>query len=169
MDTVWNNCVSIHKWIRFGADSILIASLISTHHRLFSLLFTQGVSFCEHLCFIFPALLIFLFVYVQFIHLNVMTRSIKYSAHGWINVHIASYCFVAGLRSLMGELDSSGEAVTPLMFLQRMFTCFPRFAEKGEHGGFTQQARTLYLRLSTRTLPASANGTSTVWDFYTLF
>lgn len=48
---------------------------------------------------------------------------------------------ILGLRSLMTELGSAGEAVTPLMFLQRMFTCFPRFAEKGEHGGFTQQVR----------------------------
>ena len=36
-------------------------------------------------------------------------------------------------------MDSTAESFSPMIMLQVMHMCFPRFAEKSEHGGYEQQ------------------------------
>ncbi|CAH1772659.1 unnamed protein product [Owenia fusiformis] len=46
----------------------------------------------------------------------------------------------AGMRDLFKTMEASGEPIPPFIFLQRMHTAFPQFAEKSEQGGgFAQQ------------------------------
>ncbi|XP_041358082.1 ubiquitin carboxyl-terminal hydrolase 14-like [Gigantopelta aegis] len=45
----------------------------------------------------------------------------------------------AALRDLYNSMDRSGASIPPIIFLQVLHMAFPRFAEKGEHGGFQQQ------------------------------
>ncbi|ESP05184.1 hypothetical protein LOTGIDRAFT_227857 [Lottia gigantea] len=45
----------------------------------------------------------------------------------------------AALRDLYQSLDRSGTAIPPIIFLQILHMAFPRFAEKGEEGGYQQQ------------------------------
>lgn len=44
----------------------------------------------------------------------------------------------AALRDLYSSMEK-GNTVPPVVLLQVLHMSFPRFAEKSEHGGFTQQ------------------------------
>ncbi len=43
------------------------------------------------------------------------------------------------MRDLFEAMNRSSGAIPPIMMLNVLHMCFPRFAEKGEHGGFQQQ------------------------------
>ncbi|KAK7485364.1 hypothetical protein BaRGS_00023463 [Batillaria attramentaria] len=45
----------------------------------------------------------------------------------------------AAFRDLNGSMDRSATAIPPIIFLQVLHMAFPRFAEKGEGGGYVQQ------------------------------
>jgi len=51
--------------------------------------------------------------------------------------------FVAELKNLVHTLQNSSESVKPMLFLNSVFSAFPRFAEVSEHGGFVQQVKCL--------------------------
>ena len=43
------------------------------------------------------------------------------------------------MRDLFINMDKSGTAIPPIIMLQVLHMAYPQFAEKGEHGGYTQQ------------------------------
>lgn len=43
------------------------------------------------------------------------------------------------LRDLYTAMNDSSAAIPPIIFLQVLHMAFPRFAEKGEGGGYVQQ------------------------------
>ena len=45
----------------------------------------------------------------------------------------------AAMRDLFNGMESAGQSVPPIAMLHILHMCFPRFAEKGEQGGFQQQ------------------------------
>nr|KAG5698342.1 hypothetical protein BaRGS_010928 [Batillaria attramentaria] len=47
----------------------------------------------------------------------------------------------AAFRDLNGSMDRSATAIPPIIFLQVLHMAFPRFAEKGEGGGYVQQSK----------------------------
>ena len=49
------------------------------------------------------------------------------------------WCPVTALRDLNVSMDRSATAIPPIIFLQVLHMAFPRFAEKGEGGGYVQQ------------------------------
>lgn len=55
---------------------------------------------------------------------------------------IPAQSITAALRDLYASMDR-GSTVPPIVLLQVLHMAFPRFAEKSEHGGFTQQVRIL--------------------------
>ncbi|KAF6025124.1 USP14 [Bugula neritina] len=50
-----------------------------------------------------------------------------------------STVIVKELKNLVHTLQNSSESVKPMLFLNSVFSAFPRFAEVSEHGGFVQQ------------------------------
>lgn len=53
---------------------------------------------------------------------------------------VGAQSVTAALRDLYGVMDRSA-VVPPIVMLQVLHMAFPRFSEKSEHGGFTQQVR----------------------------
>lgn len=51
---------------------------------------------------------------------------------------VPAQSITAALRDLYASMDK-GSTVPPIVLLQVLHMAFPRFAEKSEHGGFTQQ------------------------------
>lgn len=43
------------------------------------------------------------------------------------------------MADLFKAMDESSTAISPIMFLHVLHSAFPKFAEKGEQGGFMQQ------------------------------
>ncbi|KAI4468979.1 ubiquitin carboxyl-terminal hydrolase [Holotrichia oblita] len=68
----------------------------------------------------------------------------------------------AALRDLYSSMEK-GNTVPPVVLLQVLHMTFPRFAEKSEHGGFTQQDAnecwTEMVRMLQQKLPAKASDT----------
>lgn len=64
----------------------------------------------------------------------------------------------SGIRDLFRSMESSASPVPPFMMLNVLHMCFPRFAEKSDHGGFQQQDAnecwTELVRCLQRKLPA---------------
>jgi len=73
---------------------------------------------------------------------------------------IAAQSITAALRDLYTSMDK-GDTVPPIVLLQVLHMAFPRFAEKNEHGGFTQQDAnefwTELVRMLQQKLPAITN------------
>lgn len=57
----------------------------------------------------------------------------------------AAQSITAALRDLYASMDK-GNTVPPIVLLQVLHMAFPRFAEKNEHGGFSQQVIAYHLR-----------------------
>ena len=55
------------------------------------------------------------------------------------------WCSITALRDLNMSMDRSATAIPPIIFLQVLHMAFPRFAEKGEGGGYVQQVSWLLL------------------------
>lgn len=53
---------------------------------------------------------------------------------------VPAQSITAALRDLYSIMDK-GNSVPPIVLLQVLHVAFPRFAEKNEHGGFSQQVR----------------------------
>lgn len=75
---------------------------------------------------------------------------------------VPAQSITAALRDLYASMDK-GSTVPPIVLLQVLHMAFPRFAEKGEHGGFTQQDAnecwTEIVRMLQQKLPAKeSNG-----------
>ena len=49
----------------------------------------------------------------------------------------------SALRDLFETMDSTVNPVPPIIMLQILHMAFPQFAEKSEHGGYTQQVITV--------------------------
>lgn len=82
---------------------------------------------------------------------------------------IPAQSITAALRDLYASMDK-GNTVPPVVLLQVLHMAFPRFAEKGEHGSFTQQDAnecwTEMVRMLQQKLPAKeANGLPQVEKF----
>jgi len=80
----------------------------------------------------------------------------------------ASDSITAALRDLYKAMDKTSTALPPIIFLQVLHMVFPRFAEKGEQGGYQQQdanecwteiVRSLQQKL--KPLPAPSPSTAT--------
>lgn len=73
---------------------------------------------------------------------------------------IPSQSITAALRDLYSSMEK-GNTVPPVVLLQVLHMAFPRFAEKSEHGGFTQQDAnecwTEMVRMLQQKLPAKVN------------
>lgn len=71
----------------------------------------------------------------------------------------------AGIHDLFETMDRSSTAVPPIIMLNILHMCFPRFAEKGEQGGYQQQDAnecwTELIRCLQRKLPAIESDSST--------
>ncbi|XP_022907303.1 ubiquitin carboxyl-terminal hydrolase 14 [Onthophagus taurus] len=76
---------------------------------------------------------------------------------------VPAHSITAALRDLYSSMDK-GSTIPPIILLQVLHLAFPRFAEKGEHGSFTQQDAnecwTEMVRMLQQKLPAK-NSTST--------
>lgn len=59
---------------------------------------------------------------------------------------VPAQSITAALRDLYSNMDK-GNAVPPIVLLQVMHMAFPRFAEKNEHGTFSQQVNLFYIVL----------------------
>ncbi|XP_018562815.2 ubiquitin carboxyl-terminal hydrolase 14-like, partial [Anoplophora glabripennis] len=83
----------------------------------------------------------------------------------------ASQSITAALRDLYASMDK-GNTVPPIVLLQVLHMAFPRFAEKNEHGGFSQQDAnecwTEMVRMLQQKLPAKLNGDSPQEHFKSL-
>ncbi|XP_067930379.1 ubiquitin carboxyl-terminal hydrolase 14-like [Watersipora subatra] len=62
-----------------------------------------------------------------------------HSAVGGAAAMDTSSSITDGFQMLVKDLQDSSDAITPLIFLQKIFDAFPRFAERAEQGGFIQQ------------------------------
>jgi ubiquitin carboxyl-terminal hydrolase 14 len=51
---------------------------------------------------------------------------------------VPAQSITAALRDLYDSMDK-GASIPPIILLQVLHMAFPRFAEKSDHGGFTQQ------------------------------
>ncbi|XP_044264460.1 ubiquitin carboxyl-terminal hydrolase 14 [Tribolium madens] len=84
---------------------------------------------------------------------------------------IPAQSITAALRDLYSSMDK-GNNVPPIVLLQMLHMAFPRFAEKNEHGGFTQQDAnecwTELIRMLQQKLPAKQNGGNAVEKFKSL-
>lgn len=49
--------------------------------------------------------------------------------------------FFSGVKNLYGEMDNYPEKVIPIVMVETLRKIFPRYAERGEGGGFVQQVR----------------------------
>jgi len=54
---------------------------------------------------------------------------------------------VSALRSLFGQLDSAGEAMSPMVFLTLLHRAFPQLSTRGEHGFQQQDANECWTEL----------------------
>ncbi|CAH1104700.1 unnamed protein product [Psylliodes chrysocephalus] len=81
---------------------------------------------------------------------------------------VPAQSITAALRDLYSNMDK-GNAVPPIVLLQVMHMAFPRFAEKNEHGTFSQQDAnecwTELVRMLQQKLPAKQNGGTTKEQF----
>lgn len=81
---------------------------------------------------------------------------------------IPAQSITAALRDLYALMDK-GETVPPIVLLQVLHMAFPRFAEKNEHGGFSQQDAnefwTELVRMLQQKLPSKAKEGSTKENF----
>ncbi|EFA06193.1 Ubiquitin carboxyl-terminal hydrolase nonstop-like Protein [Tribolium castaneum] len=84
---------------------------------------------------------------------------------------IPAQSITAALRDLYSSMDK-GNNVPPIVLLQMLHLAFPRFAEKNEHGGFTQQDAnecwTELIRMLQQKLPAKQNGGNAAEKFKSL-
>ncbi|PSN34405.1 Ubiquitin carboxyl-terminal hydrolase 14 [Blattella germanica] len=90
---------------------------------------------------------------------------------------VPSQSITAALRDLYDSMDK-GASIPPIILLQVLHMAFPRFAEKSEHGGFTQQdanecwtelVRMLQQKLppkATEGLEASSNYKSVIDQYF---
>lgn len=83
----------------------------------------------------------------------------------------AAQSITAALRDLYASMDK-GNTVPPIVLLQVLHMAFPRFAEKNEHGGFSQQDAnecwTEMVRMLQQKLPAKLNGDNPQENFKSL-
>lgn len=53
------------------------------------------------------------------------------------------------MADLFKAMDESSTAISPIMFLHVLHSAFPKFAEKGEQGGFMQQVSYFIFQLGS--------------------
>ncbi|KAG5896401.1 hypothetical protein JTB14_022489 [Gonioctena quinquepunctata] len=82
-----------------------------------------------------------------------------------------SQSITAALRNLYESMDK-GNTIPPIVLLQVMHMAFPRFAEKNEHGTFSQQDAnecwTEMIRMLQQNLPAKKNDSTSQEQFKSL-
>lgn len=75
-----------------------------------------------------------------------------------------SEAITAAMRDLYNNMDHCGQEVLPIILLRVLHAAFPRFAEKGQQGGFQQQDANecwteLVRMLQQKLAPQKAEGT----------
>jgi ubiquitin carboxyl-terminal hydrolase 14 len=77
---------------------------------------------------------------------------------------VPAQSITAAMRDLYDSMDK-GASIPPIILLQVLHLAFPRFAEKNEHGSFTQQDAnecwTELVRMLQQKLPPKALGAAT--------
>lgn len=71
---------------------------------------------------------------------------------------------VAAMKQLFNEMDTTNESVPPLVMVKVLHMTIPRFAERGEQGGFQQQDAnecwTELMRMLSESLPGEGSSTN---------
>lgn len=86
--------------------------------------------------------LFFCKLYLKMHNLSFLIELWQYKCDILLLLVLFDNLFVA-IRDLFVMMDKTAEAVPPIVMLNVLHMCYPQFAEKDDHGHFSQQVTTL--------------------------